>query len=120
MNNAKRKTLKGLTLIELILVMAIFSLLLVGVLAFFTPVEKIFMKCFGRGSRVASGEKVGDLITEARFKLNGLTERYIRVVLNDGKGKFAWSQPCWDPLGMENGKYGPETYRRIYNVDEIR
>lgn len=42
MNNAKRKTLKGLTLIELILVMAIFSLLLVGVLAFFTPVEKIF------------------------------------------------------------------------------
>ena len=85
-----------------------------------SPVEKIFMKCFGRGSRVASGDKKGDLITEARCNINGLTERYIRVVLYDGQGKYAWSQPCWDPLGIENGKYGPETYRRIYNVDGIR
>jgi prepilin-type N-terminal cleavage/methylation domain-containing protein len=42
MKNTKRKVLKGLTLIELIVVMAIFSILLVGIMAFFQPVERIF------------------------------------------------------------------------------
>lgn len=42
MKEAKRKALKGLTLIELIVVMAIFSILLVGIMSFFQPVEKIF------------------------------------------------------------------------------
>lgn len=42
MKEAKRKALKGITLIELIVVMAIFSILLVGIMSFFQPVEKIF------------------------------------------------------------------------------
>ena len=42
MKDIKRKALKGLTLIELIVVMAIFSILIVAILAFFSPVERIF------------------------------------------------------------------------------
>lgn len=42
MNNVKKAMKKGFTLVELVVVMAIFSILLVGVMSLVTPVSKIF------------------------------------------------------------------------------
>ena len=42
MKNFKKRKLNGFTLVELLVVMAIFTILLVGTMAFVGPVQKIF------------------------------------------------------------------------------
>lgn len=77
-----------------------------------SPAAKISITTYGRRASVATGEKEGDLITEAVLPTLGLFDRYIRVHVDDGHGHFAWSNAYFDACGMENGRYDDQAFRR--------
>ncbi len=77
-----------------------------------SPVEKIAYTTYGRRASVATGEKVGDKITEAVLKASGTEDRYGRITLYDGAGHFAWTRAYFDPCHMENGCFDDQPFRK--------
>ena len=77
-----------------------------------SPVERISYTTYGRHAVVTTGEKTGDKITEAVFKVSGLYDRYGRVTIYDGAGHYAWTRAYFDFCKMENGRYDPQPFRK--------
>ena len=59
-----------------------------------SPVEKVRFKTYERRGRSEFGEKQGDLITSASYRLFG-DETFVRVECVDEKGRIAWSNPIF-------------------------
>ena len=77
-----------------------------------SPAARIKLTTYGRRADCATGEKDGELITEATFSVLGLYDRYCRITVDDGHGHFAWSRAFFDACGMENGRYDDQAFRR--------
>ena len=59
-----------------------------------SPVEQIRFVTYEKRGRSEFGRKKGELITEAKYHLDG-TENFIRVECVDQYGKIAWSNPIF-------------------------
>lgn len=63
--NKKKKTLKGFTLIELIIVLAIFSVIMVLVMSFIDPVSKLMSKTSVRERTAAYADNIGEYVDKS-------------------------------------------------------
>lgn len=77
-----------------------------------SPAARISLTTYGRRTSVCTGEKKGDLITEATLACSGLYDRYCRVTVDDGQGHFAWTRAYFDCCKMENGRYDGVPFRK--------
>ena len=77
-----------------------------------SPVERICYTTYGRHTVVATAEHVGEKITEAVLTVSGLYDRYGRITLDDGKGRYAWTRGYFDFCNMENGRYDTQAFRK--------
>lgn len=77
-----------------------------------SPAAKISLTTYGRRASVCTGEKNGDLITEAILPCQGLYDRYGRITVDDGKGHFAWTRAYFDMCDMEHGRYDDFPFRK--------
>lgn len=75
-----------------------------------SPCVDISFKTYGRRSKCAKPEKVGDTITESRFELQPTYDRYIRAYVKDEKGNYAWTNAYFDPCKLEFGKFDTFSY----------
>lgn len=63
---------------------------------------KIIMNTADRRYRIATAERVGETITEAEFKVSGLTGRYVRFTVYDSHGKGAYTNAYYlDALPLD-------------------
>lgn len=70
-----------------------------------SPCVDIAFKTYGRRSKCVKGEKPGDEITEGKFEIQPLYDRYIRAYVKDKEGRYAWTNAYFDPCKKENGKF---------------
>ena len=63
--NKKKKTLKGFTLIELIIVLAIFSVIMVLVMSFIDPVSKLMSKTSVRERTASYADNIGEYVDKS-------------------------------------------------------
>ncbi|MBQ9510266.1 MAG: PHP domain-containing protein [Clostridia bacterium] len=77
-----------------------------------SPAKRITLLTYGRRCSRATGEKDGELITEAALPTLGLYDRCVRIRVEDEYGRIAWTKAYFDACGMENGRYDNQAFRR--------
>lgn len=99
MNNNKKRTLKGFTLIELVVVVAVFGLLIAATLSFVTPTRKVYKNASEYAGASAMVDNVRRIVEDnLRFAnrmdvyigpdVSGGEEAYIEARVNELRHKF--------------------------------
>ena len=102
MKNLNKKNLRGFTLIELIVVMAVFSILLVGAIALVEPVQKIF-------KHTTNSEKTYSYINTV--------QNYIEDSLTYAENLWVYQELDEADLLKEVEKYRSAFYRDVIKFD---